>query len=63
MTLHRHPQARAEARKLVDDFDGSAERMVEDALEESLEEHDVEEALKLDQVRREIERIYAAEGK
>ena len=37
--------------------------MVEEALEERLDEHDVAEALRLDQVRREIERIYAIEGK
>ena len=63
MTLHRHPQARAEARHLVNEHDGSAEGMVEEALDERLDKHDIEEALHLDRVRREIERIYQIEGK
>ena len=63
MEMPRHPTAFSEARALVDAFDGSAEEMVEEELEKSLEAGDVIEALKLDQVRRGIERIYDREGK
>ena len=63
MTVHRHPKARAEARHLVDRYDGSAERMVEQSIEAKIEHGEVDEALELDQVRREIEQIYRIEGK
>ena len=59
----QHPEARLEARHLVDAFDGSAGDMVEDRLEARLDQRLVDEALRLDQVRREIGRIYAEEGK
>ena len=63
MTLHRHPQARAQARHLVDRYDGSAEKLIEASIDEKIEGGQVDEALELDQVRREIEQIYEVEGK
>lgn len=63
MSMHRHPKARAEARHLVDRYDGSAEKLVEGSIDAKIETGEVDEALELDQVRREIERIYEIEGK
>ena len=63
MEMPRHPEAFREARALVDAYDGSAEGIVEEKLEQRLEAGDVDAALKLDQVRRGIERIYEVEGK
>ena len=63
MTFHRHPQASLEARALVAELDGSADKAVEAELTAKLSDGDIDEALELDQVRREIEKIYEAEGK
>jgi len=53
----RHPVANAEARSLVERHDGMANRVVESKLEHSLVTGDIDGALHLDQVRREIERV------
>lgn len=62
MQLPHYPDAQSEARQLVDKHDGRAEHMVEMEIDDRLKRDDVEAALKLDQVRREIERIYEHEG-
>lgn len=55
--LVRHTAANAEARVLVAKHDGQAGRMVENSLEQSLSAGDVDAALRLDQVRREVEHV------
>lgn len=58
----RHPDARREALTLVEAHDGSAKRMVEGKLDQRLAHGDIDDALRLDQVRREIERVYEVTG-
>lgn len=58
----RHPQAHNEALSLVEAHDGRAKKMVENKLDDRLAQGKVEDALHLDQVRREIERVYELTG-
>ncbi|MDO6414294.1 hypothetical protein Q4F19_07855 [Sphingomonas sp. BIUV-7] len=54
----RHPEAAREARALVSDHDGHAKAMVEHKLADRLNQGETDEALRLDQVRREIQGVY-----
>lgn len=58
----RHPQAHNEALSLVEAHDGRAKKMVENKLDDRLARGKVEDALHLDQVRREIDRVYELTG-
>ena len=60
---HRHPEAAREARALVSDHDGHAKALVEHKLAARLDHGEIDEALRLDQVRREIQHVYDVEGK
>ena len=63
MLALRNPLARAEARVLVAAHSGSAVRLVEAERDRNIDRGDIGDALHLDHVRREIERIYKFEGK
>lgn len=56
------PEARWEALGLVEAYDGSAHEVVEERLAARLADDDVDDALRLDQVRREIEQVYEETG-
>ena len=58
----RHPDASREARALVSDHDGHAKILIERKLAARLDQGEIDEALRLDQVRREIQRVYDREG-
>lgn len=55
-------EARWEALGLVEAYDGSAHEVVEERLADSLAEDDVDDALRLDRVRRAVERVYEETG-
>lgn len=58
----RHPDARREAVTLVEVHDGRAKKLVEGKLDQRLARGDIGDALRLDQVRREIDRVYELTG-
>lgn len=58
----KHPDARREAVALVEAHDGSAKKLVEGKLDQRLASGNIDDALRLDQVRREIERVYELTG-
>jgi hypothetical protein len=57
-----HKDAAGEARALVSEHDGHAKTLVERKLAVGLDQGEIDEVLRLDQVRREIQRVYDREG-
>lgn len=54
--------ARWEALALVETYDGPAHEVVEERLAECLADDDIDDALRLDQVRRELQQVYEEAG-
>ena len=63
MSGYKHPEARREANRMIDRHDGEAGALVKATLDRKLSDGDLEAALHLDQVRREIERSEANEDR
>jgi hypothetical protein len=55
--LVRHKNANLEAKGLVRKYDGDANRIVEEKIDEEISQGDLDSALHLDQIRREIKSV------